>query len=148
MCLFIIIAYADAAGETRSAKVSRLQNVKRILWQNVRRSDNEWLGSLCALSADELLFTCGDGSLRALSLQWLHTGQLVAREPTALSNVRRVAFDTRTDTLILLAESEYNWQLVSLHRDANEWREVQRLNVRLLGNPDSNQWVFVMAVCD
>ena len=123
--------------------MSRLQNVKRILWKNVRRNDSEWLRSLCALSAGELLFACGDESVSALSL---HTGQLVERAPTALSNVWRVAFDSSTDTLILLAESTYNWQLVSLCREASEWREVQRLNTSLRCNRYRD--TVVMAVCD
>ena len=129
--------------------MSRLQHVKSIQWwQYARRSNSEWLRSLCALSADELLFACGDGSLRALLLQWLHIGQLVAREPTALPNVYRVAFDTRTDTLILLAFAyeKWQWQLVSLRPDASEWREVQRLNTSLLAYHSLDN--VVMAVCD
>ena len=42
------------------------------------------MGFVCALSTDELLLAYGDAGLRALSL---HTGQLAAREPTALQYV-------------------------------------------------------------
>ena len=98
------------------------------LSSNDRKSLNVW--SLCALSADELLLACGTAGLRSLSL---HTGMLAARDPTALQNVRRVAFDAHTDTLLLLVQppiANY-WQLVSLRRNASEWLEVQRLNISL-----------------
>ena len=96
---------------------------------------------MCAFSADELLFACGDAGLRALSL---HTGQLAARESTALQNVWQVAFDAHTDTLLLFVRppNAGNCQLVSLRRNASEWLEVQRLNTSI-PYPTVH-----MAVCD
>ena len=114
---------------TRAANGSRLKNVKRIPQRNLSRTDSEYLivESLCALSADELLLACFGAGLRAVSL---HTGQLVARKPTALrDDVLSVAFDAHTDTLLLVVGAANNWQLVSLRRNASEWLEVQRLNI-------------------
>ena len=116
---------------TRSANVSPLQFVKRIPQQNLSHNSTQSLQvlRLCALSADELLLACGDAGLRALSLD---TGQLTAREPTALrGDVRRVAFDARTETLLLLVMAANGWQLVSLYRNASEWLEEQRLKTSL-----------------
>ena len=98
--------------------------------------------SLCALSADELLLACGAAGLRALSL---HTEQLAAHEPSALSHVYSVAFDNHTDTLLLVLWSLAvgNYQLVSLRRNASEWPEVHRLKISL----NVYQYV-VMDVCD
>ena len=104
---------------------------------------NLYVWSMCALSADELLLACGAAGLRALSL---HTGQLVAREPTALrDDVWRVAFDAHTDTLLLVVMAANNWQLVSLRdRNASEWLEVQRLNTSI----SYSQLTVDLAVCD
>ena len=106
--------------------------MKSIPQRNLIRTGDTYLSaeSLCALSAEELLLAFGDTGLSALSL---FTGQLAARDPTALQNVWRVAFDAHTDTLLLLVrppKANY-WQLVSLRRNASEWLEVQRLSISL-----------------
>ena len=105
----------------------------RITQQNMRRTATDCLKiwSLCALSAEELLLACGAEGLRALSLD---TGQLAARRPTAMQyDVRRVAFDARTDTLLLLVwpPNAGYIRLVSLRRYANEWLEVQNLSTSI-----------------
>ena len=136
-------------GETRATDVSSLQQWKRIPRRHLSRNDSEevTVKSLCALSADELLLACGTAGLRALSLR---TGQLVAREPTAMrEDVRSVAYDRQTDTLLLVVcvwQSEWvgKYQLVSLCRNASEWHEVQRLNLKLY---ELNAKIF-MEVCD
>ena len=87
--------------------------IECILKQFLRRTENEALKawSLCAVSADELLFACDAAGLRALSL---HIGQLAAREPTDLRDVYRVTFDAHTDTLLLVrSPNADNMQLVS-----------------------------------
>ena len=108
----------------------------RIPNRNLRRTDTEDLivNDMYALSADELLLACGDAGLRVVSL---HTAQLATHESSAIRDtVLRVAFDAHTDTLLLLLLSAptggyYLYQLVSLRRNANEWREVQRLGTRI-----------------
>ena len=90
--------------------MSRLHFLKRILRENLRRTDSKYLNvsSLCADSAEELLLACGAAGLRALSL---HTGQLAAREPTALrDDVRKVPFDAHTVTLLLLLKAANKWR--------------------------------------
>ena len=131
--------FAGAVKATRSANISRL---KYVMTHNV--SECTTVYSVCALSADELLFSCGRKGLHALSLR---TGLRTALHSTAHGNdVRKVAFDTRTGTLTLLArnDSVNNWLLVSLRRNASEWLEVQRFET-ILSKNESN---FVMAVCD
>ena len=124
-----------------AANVSRLQLAMRIPKRNLSRTDTEDLKvyDVCALSADEVLLACGSG-LRVVSL---HTAQLVAHEPSAIQYVWRVAFDAHTDTLLLLVgppTGEY--QLVSMRRNASEWLEVQRLDIRHI------ILFFDFAVCD
>ena len=78
--------------------------------------------SLCALSGDEILLAMGAAGLRALSLR---TELLAAHQATAQRyNVRRVAFDAHTDTLLLVVNERH---LLSLRCYGSEWREVQRL---------------------
>ena len=117
----------------------------RIPERNLSRADNEGLFvyGMSALSADEVLLACGAAGLRAVSM---HTAQLAAYEPTALQNVYRVAFDTHTDTLLLLvwAPTDDYYQLVSLRHNASKWLEVQRIGTRM------NRFfrIFNFAVCD
>lgn len=83
--------------------------------------------SLCALSADELLLADDAGGLRAVSLC---TKQLVGHEPAAIrDNVRKVALNTHTDTLLLLVrlplavnagDPENSQQLVALRCAATQ----------------------------
>ena len=99
---------------------------------------------VCALSADEVLLACGYAGLRAVSLRAvsLHTAQ-----PTTIRDVYRAAFDTHTDTLLLVVKSptdEYS-QLVSLRRNASEWLEVQHLYTRLAYN--THPYTSIL-VCD
>ena len=119
----------------------------RIPNRNLSRTDTEDLRGfdMCALSADELLLACGAAGLRAVSL---HTAQLAAHEFSAIrDDVWRVAFDAHTDTLLLIVwaptYASHYYQLVSLRRNANEWREVQRLGTSLNSEVRSH-----MAVCD
>ena len=92
-----------------------------------------------ALSADELLIACGDAGLRAVSLR---TGLFAAKTPTAFREVCGVAFDTQTDTLLLVVGSQHKSQLVSLRRNASEWLEVQRLNTI------THRYIPHISVCD
>ena len=126
----------------------------RIPKRNLSRDDNQfplypYVYDLSALSADEVLVARGPAGLRAVSL---HNAQHVAHEPTALQytsppHVNRVAFDTHTDTLLLLVwvpcdyYTGHYYQLVSLRRNASEWLEMQRL-----GTIIHNKFNF--AVCD
>ena len=110
-----------------AANVSRLE-----LARNVSLLNNQFLHvhDMCAISAEELLFACGDAGLRAVSLR---TGlwRYEAIKPTAIREVRGVAFDTHTDTLLLVVLTPTDvYQLVSLRRNASEWLEVQRLSIR------------------
>ena len=119
----------------------------RIPKRNLSRTENEDLivYDMCALSADEVLLACGPAGLRAVSL---HTAQLVAQlEPGAIRVVVRVAFDTHTDTLLLVVRAPTGdyYQLVSLRRNASEWLEVQRLGTRIR---DNLFHIFNFAVCD
>ena len=115
-----------------AANVSRLQLSMRIPKRNLSRIDIEYLyvNAMCALSADEVLLSCGIYGLRVVSL---HTAQLAAHEPNAIRVVYGVAFDVHTDTLLLLVWEPTNdyYQLVSLRRKASEWLEVQRLDTRI-----------------
>ena len=63
--------------------------------------------SLCALSGDEVLFSVENAAPRALLL---HTPQLAASDPVVIRNVYRVAFDVRTDTLLLLGSNPGQWE--------------------------------------
>ena len=135
--------FAGAVKATRSANISRLKYVKTHTF-----SDCISVYSVCALSADELLVSCGYDGLFTLSLR---TGLRSALHFKAHENhVRKVAFDTRTGTLILLVSNNNvcKWLLVSLRRksrNASEWLEVQRLetiwsSLRAID--------FAMTVCD
>ena len=90
-------------------------------------TDSEYLQvlSLCWISDDELLLAPVDASLRSLSLR---TGELTAREPTALKIVWRVAFDALTDTLLVLTTEANKWELVSLRRSGSQWVQAQRID--------------------
>ena len=91
--------------------------------QNVDESAASVYG-LSELSADELLLACGYEGLYTFSL---HTGESVVRVRIALrGDVRSVAFDAHTNTLLLVVKAADNWQLVSLRRNESEWLEVQR----------------------
>ena len=130
-----------------AANVSRLSWAISIPKRNLSRIDNEYLYvyGMCALSADKVLLACGAAGLRAVSL---HNAQLVAHESSAIrDNVWGVAFDAHTDTLLLLVldwAGDY-YQLVSLRRNASEWREVQRLGTRIRHH---SFYIFNIAVCD
>ena len=98
---------------------------------------------ICLLSAEELLLAYSDAGLRAVSLR---TGLLAAKKLTAIQNVYRVAFDTHTDTLLLVVETPtYVNQLVSLRRNASEWLEVQRINI---STPARYIHIPFISVCD
>ena len=118
-------------GVTRAAPlVTRVNVVKLIPKANLIRTAKEFLSvsSLCALSNDTVLLACPLLGLRALSL---HTGHLSARDPAVVMDVRKVAYEKHTDTLLLVVKiAADNWQLVSLRRkNADEWLEVQRLSI-------------------
>ena len=109
--------------------ISELKFVGRIPKRNITPRDNtEFLEvwSVCALSDDVLLLACGGLGLRAYSL---NSSQLSPHEIVAIPDVTRVAFDARTDTLLLLVRNLTTdmWQLVSLRRNASQWLEVTRL---------------------
>ena len=89
---------------------------------------------VCALSAEELLLVYGYAGLRAVSLP---TGLFAAKKPIAIRDyVNTIAFDTHTDTLLLvmMAPNVWRWLLVSLRRKASEWLEVQRLDTLIYMN--------------
>ena len=81
--------------------VSELQFVERINNSNIKRNDAESLKvwSVCALSDGVVLLACGGLGLRAYSL---NSSQLSPHEIVAIGDVRGVAFNERTDTLLLL----------------------------------------------
>ena len=113
----------------------------RIPTRNLSRIHTEGLFVLdmYALSADEVLLACGAAGVPAVSLR---TAQLAAHE-SIRADAWGVAFDSHTDTLILLvtAPTGAYYQLVSLRRNASEWLEVQRLDTR-------SRHSFKFAVCD
>ena len=117
----ILICCAVTAGVARAAaNVSRLQLVR-----NVSRC---WpLLDMHALSAEELLLVCGNGTMRVLRSVSLRTG-LFTGNATAIRGVYKVAFDANTNTLLLavLPPEDRRGQLVSLRRNGNEWLEMQR----------------------
>ena len=114
--------------------------------RNLSRTDTEHLLviDMCALSADEVLLASSAEGLRTVSL---HNAQLVAHEPNAIQYVYGVAFDTHTETLLLLlrAPTDDYYQLVSLRRNVSEWLEVQRINTRIRAE---SYYIFKFAVCD
>lgn len=72
------------------------------------------------------------------------TGLLDARKPTAVQNVRRVAHDAHTDTLLLLVQPPtYNIKYLQLATQRLQWFEVQRLDTRIQVSV-----LFYMAVCE
>ena len=116
-----------------AARVTRAKLVKLIPKANLTRTAKEslYVNSICALSNDTVLLACNDnGRLRSLSL---HTGRLSARDPVSgiVGHVLNVAYEGRTDTLLLVVRLAFdNWHLVSLRRkNADEWLEVQRLPI-------------------
>ena len=124
--------------------MTHLKFVKCISQKNLRHNNlllTVW--SVYSIATDELLLACGSSGLRAVSL---HTGELIAHEPTAAlrDDVRKMAFDAHTDTLILFVRAAYGWQLVSLRRNASQWLEVQRLNTSIPDNPNN---LFFVDVC-
>ena len=119
-----------------SLKVSKLEFVKRITLidtLNVRKS-------LCALSDDEVLLAYAQLGVRAILL---NSSQIYQHEVVAFKDVRGMAFDALTDTLLLLVSDQ--WQLVSLRRNASKWIEVQRLPNVL--NEEDDAFALI-AVCD
>ena len=136
--LFIGRYFAGTARRTKTrvtraaARVTRAKLVELIPKANLLRKDQKYLSvsSLCALSNNTVLLACPPTGLRALSL---HTKLLSARDPIepVVGNVREVAYEKRTDTLLLVVKvADKNWQLVSLRRkNADEWLEVQRLPI-------------------
>ena len=134
-----------------AANLSRLQlemrRINLIPKRNLSRTANEhlYVNDMCALSADEVLLSCGAADLRAVSL---HNAQLVAHESSAIRDaVWGVTFDAHSHTLLLLVRpptGDY-CQLVSLRRNASEWLEVQRLDTRIHHLSFNN---FNFAVCD
>ena len=71
------------------------------------------------------------------------TARCTCPPPTALrENVRSVAFDERTYTFTRRGGTLKNWQLESLHRNASEWLELQRLDI------DTRVNVLAISVCD
>ena len=128
-----------------AANVS-LQLAMRTPMRNLSRTHNKYLyvSDMCALSADEVLLSCGAAGLRSVSP---HTAQLAAHEPSAIRYVWRVVFDAHTDTLLLAVSAPTGnyYQLVSLRRNASEWLEVQRLSTRIHYNLYN---IFNFVVCD
>ena len=144
MCLWRAVpasAATDAAATSASVllalpDVLQLRFVARIPSRSLRRTDNEFLNvyGLCALTDDEVLLACGLRGLRALGLK---SAKLSDPKPSALTLVYSVALDAATDTIVLAlaaqAQSRYidvGW-LVSLQLVADEWREVQRLQIEI-----------------
>ena len=84
---------------------------------------------VCAISNDTVLLAYGAAGLRAFSLS---KNEVSSRAPAAIRDVYRVAFDSATDTLVLLVRPpdatncRDNWILVTMRRSASEWIEVQR----------------------
>ena len=89
-----------------------------------------------ALSDDVVLIACGFAGLRAFSLN-----SKKFSTPTVIMQVKNVfgvAYDLRTDTLLLLMPAvasgsltHYVYLLVSLHRKGTEWRQVQSLETNV-----------------
>ena len=133
----MFICCAVTEGEARvAANVTRLQFVR-----NVSLTDCPRVYGMYALSADELLLVCGAAGLHAVSLR---TGLFAAAKSSAIRDVYGVAFDTHTDTVLLVVETptdDYQ-QLVSLRRNASEWLEVQRLDTRI------HRYIPSISVCD
>ena len=88
---------------------------------------------MCSISDDAIVIACHSKGLRAVSL---HTASL-SPDVCTLTNVVRVAFDVKTDTILLIVSEEKSafwlgpqitiYWLLSLRRDASQWVEVQRL---------------------
>lgn len=105
---------------------------------------------MSALCDDEVLLACGSDGLRVFSLRTAQLSATVIRDHV---DVRKVAFDAHTDTLLLLVEPSFDeytagrvyWELMSLRRDAGEWREVQRLQTDF---QTETQFVTNIVVCD
>lgn len=104
---------------------------------------------MCALSDDVLLLACGSNGIREMSLS---SAQLCERDPSELIGVYNLAFNVASETLVLAvmapddneddSSDEVFW-LVTLHRDANKWREVQRMRT---DQSASDVWVHLSFV--
>ena len=100
---------------------------------------------MCAPSCDVLLLACGRNGLRALSLR----SEQVAPRAVCTFKTYRVAFDTRTTSLLLLVErtgaaTRASHWLLSLRFVANEWREVDCVATEIRDDSQVNGF----AVCD
>ena len=146
-CPFFCLYAGTAAGMVRAPmNVSHLQFVTHIRKLNLSRNHNEFLEvwGLCALSNDVLLLACGSLGLRAYSM---NSSQLSPHEIVAIGDVRGVAFDPRTDTLLLLVpeSTTEKWQLVSLRGNPSNWLELMRVTIDM---NVTNPYRPIIAVCN
>lgn len=128
-----------------------LKQLKRISRRNLKHANSESIHvwGLCVISEDMALLACGMAGLRALSLR---SGQLCPQDPCELKNVHCLAFDARTDTLLLAVWVEevsggVYW-LVSLKRDTDRWIELQRVQTEVKHLDFGPWYVSLSAVCD
>ena len=130
-----------------SLNVTKLQFVKRIPKQNLSRFKGEslYVKSISTFSNNEVLLAVDNAALRVLSLVTEQLRFIIARD-IAIQNVRRVAFDLHTDTLLLLMSDTSKYELVTLRRNASntsEWLQVQRISTHIL----VTKYIYI-AVCD
>ena len=116
--------------------VSHLQ-IKQRIPQNLSSSDGKFLNvnSVCALSDYEVLLAVDDEVPRVLSLDTEESRPFAARDPISIRNMRRVAFDVHTDTLLLLVNDTNKYKLVTLGRNtsnSSEWFQVERISTDIL----------------
>ena len=118
--------------------VSKLRLAARIPARDTRGRFLPVMG-LCALLDEEVLLAYGAADLSALLLNTTQISPHVSIR--GVYGVFAVAFDAKTDTLMLLVAApqthnidSVDWQLVSLRREASEWLEVQRLQTGLTRN--------------
>ena len=151
---FLLIRRRCENGSRLSERIA-LRLVKRIPKQNWSSSEGESLNvnSVCTFSNNEVLLAVDNAPLRVLSLVTEQLRFIAARDPfaNAIQNgpVHSVAFDSLTDTLLLLVSdtrtSEYELVTLRLNAsNASEWLQVQRIstNISVTGKLPNN------AVCD
>ena len=106
--------------------------------------DGKEIHDVCAISNDTVLLAYGAAGLREYSLS---CKQVLNHASVAIRDVHRVAFDSATDTLLLLvrqAKNATSWVLVTLRRGESEWIEVNRYNVSI---PTGSNVDPTIAVC-
>ena len=97
-----------------------------------------------AISDDTVLLAYGAAGLRVFLLS---SKKVSSQPPAAIRDVYRVAYDSATDTLVLLVRPENSatrkyWVLVTMQSRGSKWIEVARYNTTISPESDLN-----IAVC-